>query len=896
MLSRNTIISQKSSRGDTQPALSRDASLASEIATPLSLNHEDAQGHAPIRWRLDVEDSLASRAAELRASLRLKGIFCIAVSESWSGSFADSFARGPPGKGSAGEREGEREAWAPPSLLAMLRADARAKAGEEVRARRASNEEDATAAAATAAAAAAAAVAVAAAAAAAQPMWSPANQHAAAAAAAAVSEGPAKSLSLGPGPAHFKSVGRLDAQTPRGVARRLVRTAVRRAAGRLADRATFCVLNSPTVANSSLGANHSTLNADANSSSASSHFVNSGGGETEAGVVSMSAAFFNSNSRGGGWESNGLALSLEQTAELVTLCTELLTLHRPKGGAFEDALTRYDPGAPAAVALLLQARLDGHIRRLPADARLTDDGALGLLRAAAAFDATARELAAGVACAPRLASLLESTGCSALFDRFVRAQGLNFDACVARALKQEDWKPALGTDKQRFSGSVVDVFTLLSQTARALTLAPQSMSGLWLSALLEAAVSAIFKYVSHLRHEVPDMSFVIPPPPPLEPPLRARSVAESRLVAARLEPSVEARLFSEPIEKTIVQLNNLAAMAVSFVPRLLEAVEADWRSLRALMAELDSAGARGLASASATETVEPDLYPTAVDWSRVRKLFLGVTRTLLYSCRDICDYIAFRIVFYDLRCCLVDGLYIPSVEQCSLRSSAALHHLAAARQMLLEEASSECAEQLMAALLAATVAVLTRILLDGGKYRIFAQSDAELLLEDVTLVEELFAMPDEDAESGGALPPELVVAQTLPLLEIIELYSRPSAQLVALYEDSAEDVDSESTKLSPETQREPSGEPREGSEKLLAIFAVLCHRADETALAFVSAQRARLAGLREDRLGGPGRQSSARELLRFGLSQMREKGGAALRGSGRLSADLGGTSSMAARR
>ena len=234
----------------------------------------------------------------------------------------------------------------------------------------------------------------------------------------------------------------------------------------------------------------------------------------------------------------------------------------------------------------------------------------------------------------------------------------------------------------------------------------------------------------------------------------------------------------------------------------------------------------------------------------------GARQTLASCSRKVADYVAYKVVYWDLRRLFIEGLYRGGVEH-GERAGAVVARLEAALSEIAERlpsggASSEryprdetadenayltrARDEVVHALLRATAQGLMWVMLDGGVGRVFAEGDAAALEEDLFRFRDLFV-------AGGEGVPEPTVDAVMRRVDrLVTVMSLDTPTLCDAYlEQEARDREKGDAVGAGGLAASPGGGGSVGQLDAAGGFGastllrVLCHREDREASKFLKA-------------------------------------------------------------
>ncbi|KAL1511610.1 hypothetical protein AB1Y20_006404 [Prymnesium parvum] len=335
--------------------------------------------------------------------------------------------------------------------------------------------------------------------------------------------------------------------------------------------------------------------------------------------------------------------------------------------------------------------------------------------------------------------LLVSRAIMAMFDRWVVGREQALPQMCSRVISCETWTPV--TEHHLISHSVADLFQLFSQTTNFFlsVIQPSVAMLVYLDRLLEAIFNATLSYVeeiSLLAGSASDLTKYSFCPPHVKSPLDPLPKA----VANHLE--------AQSTFALATMLNNLYACAER-LERLWDDIE---RSLREYDFDVDC--------------LQRPVLKQALQMIKAR-------------CDGMVEFMAHRLVFWEMRSELAVNLYAKSVASPPQQMAAIIAPLLSEKQAeLVRMIDPTHAEEMVLAVLVASCDAYERVLLDGG--RSFTFQDGQLLEEELETLIDVFLL-DLNNSSGCKLNPEVVDAVAARIRSVVGLFKLSVPQLVRLY-------------------------------------------------------------------------------------------------------------------
>ena len=256
------------------------------------------------------------------------------------------------------------------------------------------------------------------------------------------------------------------------------------------------------------------------------------------------------------------------------------------------------------------------------------------------------------------------------------------------------------------------------------------------------------------------------------------------------------------------------------------------RKLDALESEVPARYAAMRAASGASDTP-----PDASTW--LDGLLDGARQTLRSCAKKIANHLACKIVYWDLRGLFIDGLYRVGVRG-GVRARAVVSRLEAAlcevADRLPGDAGAEARAEVASALLRAAAQGWTRVMLDGGPGRAFAETDHAALEEDLEEIRELFlaggdGVPAPEVTAATRAAERLLVVMSLGFDVVRDAYVEAEAKDAA----AGEAVGARGVAASPGGGGRVGALDERGGFGAETLLRVLCHREDRAASKFLKA-------------------------------------------------------------
>ena len=256
------------------------------------------------------------------------------------------------------------------------------------------------------------------------------------------------------------------------------------------------------------------------------------------------------------------------------------------------------------------------------------------------------------------------------------------------------------------------------------------------------------------------------------------------------------------------------------------------RKLDELEREVPARYAAMRASSGASDTP-----PDASTW--LDGLLDGARQTTRSCAKKIANHLACKIVYWDLRGLFIDGLYRVGVRG-GVRARAVVSRLEAAlcevADRLPGDAGVDARAEVASALLRAAAQGWTRVMLDGGPGRAFAETDHAALEEDLEEIRELFlaggdGVPAPEVTAATRAAERLLVVMSLEFDVVRDAYVEAEAKDAA----AGETVGARGVAASPGGGGRVGALDGSGGFGAETLLRVMCHREDRAASKFLKA-------------------------------------------------------------
>ncbi|KAG6556604.1 hypothetical protein Mapa_001545 [Marchantia paleacea] len=511
---------------------------------------------------------------------------------------------------------------------------------------------------------------------------------------------------------------------------------------------------------------------------------------------------------------------------LASLAESIEDVARKEASVYAPILSKWHPHAIAIAASLLHGLYQKELKPfLDGVSHLSDDVA-SVLPAADSLEQYLLDLIGTVSeegednvYEQQLVRYQVEVVSGTLVMRWVNTQLGSVTEWVDRTIQQERWEPV--SANQQYSGSVVEVFRIIDETTDQFFNLKLPMRLPVLKALTNGFDSALVGYTNKILVELGDKGDLIPPAPSLtryKKDVAIKAQSKKKLVDPRLPDerrSTEINFLTTV--RLCVRLNTLHHILVQ-VDALEDHIRERWARKRPRDDVLRSNGTAPSKRKSNDGEAKVKRPPGSKPLDEL-SAFDGTRKAVNVSIDKICDFTGTKIVFWDLRDVLIDGLYKGSVSQS--RMEKVISVLDPVLGQLCDTIDPALRDRIVLGLLQASLEGLLRVLLDGGPTRVFADTDSDMLEEDLSSLKEFFIA------DGDGLPRGVVENAAAPVQQILNLYSLETNIVIDSFKRASEQMASGGS-----VQR--SG-PRIATDAD-TLLRVLCHRLDREASKFLKKQ------------------------------------------------------------
>lgn len=370
-----------------------------------------------------------------------------------------------------------------------------------------------------------------------------------------------------------------------------------------------------------------------------------------------------------------------------------------------------------------------------------------------------------------------------------------------RNLQQEVWNPQ--ANKERFAPSAVEVLQIIDETLEAFFLLPIPMHPVLLPELMTGFDRCLHHYILKTMSGCGGRSTYIPSMPALT---RCSTGSKFHGVFKKKEKS-------QITQKRKSQVETPNGDNSFGIPQLCVRVN----TLQQIRTELGVLEKRMIAHLENTEcTLTESIANGTGKKFELSKAACGE------GIQQLCEAMAYKIIFHDLSHILWDGLYVGEVS--SSRIDPFLQELEQYLEIVSSTVHDRVRTRVITDIMKASFDGFLLILLAGGPSRAFTQHDSEIIEEDFKFLTELFW------SNGDGLPADLINKFSTIVKSILALLRTDTESLIEQFRRMILEIYSSSAisklPLPPTSAQWDPTEPN-------TILRVLCYRNDEMAAKFL---------------------------------------------------------------
>ncbi|XP_042511298.1 protein unc-13 homolog isoform X1 [Macadamia integrifolia] len=369
---------------------------------------------------------------------------------------------------------------------------------------------------------------------------------------------------------------------------------------------------------------------------------------------------------------------------------------------------------------------------------------------------------------------------------------------VDRNLQQEVWNPRV--NKERIAPSVVEVLRTMDETLDAYFQLPIPMHPALLPELMTGFDRCLQHYITKAKSGCGSRNTYVPTMPALTRCTRASKIW-------RKKEKLQGTQRRKP------QVGTMDGDSSFGVPQLCVRIN----TLQHIRAELDAFEKRIITHLRNCESAHADDFANGLG-----KKFDLAAAACLEGIQQLCEAIAYKVIFHDLSHVLWDGLYVG--EPASSRIEPLLTELEQNLEIIAETVHNRVRTRVITEVMKASFDGFLLVLLAGGPSRAFSQQDSQIVEEDFKYLRDLFW------SNGDGLPSDLIDKFSKTVEEVLSLFRANTQSLIDNFRRRTLTTYGPAAKsrlpLPPTSGQWNRDEPN-------TLLRVLCYRNDDAATKFL---------------------------------------------------------------
>ncbi|XP_014513162.1 uncharacterized protein LOC106771672 isoform X1 [Vigna radiata var. radiata] len=460
----------------------------------------------------------------------------------------------------------------------------------------------------------------------------------------------------------------------------------------------------------------------------------------------------------------------------------IATLHVCYGNELKKYVKGISELTPDAIEVLMAAdKLEKDLVQIAvADSVDSEDGGKSIIREMQPYEAEAV-----------IATLVKS---------WIKIRVDRLGEWVDRNLRQEVWNPQ--ANKEGFAPSAVEVLRIIDDTLEAFFLLPIPMHADLLPDLMSGLDKSLQQYILEAKSGCGSPSSFIPTLPELT---RCSTKSKFNGVFRKKERSQVAQRRKAHVGTTNGNSSiDIAQMSVRI------------NTMQRIRMELGVLEKRIVANLSSSKSATDDIANGA---SLKFKLSASAA---VEGIHQLCECIAYKIVFHDLSHVLWDGLYVGQVA--SARIELYLQELEQYLEIISSTVHDKVRTRVIVEVMRASFDGFLLVLLAGGPSRAFSLQDSAIIEEDFKFLTGLFW------SNGDGLPTDLIEKHSTTVRGVLPLFSADTEHIIQQFSQLTMEMYGSRAKsrlpLPPTAEQWSPTEPN-------TLLRVLCNRNDEAAAKFL---------------------------------------------------------------
>ncbi|KAG5087475.1 Protein unc-13 [Glycine soja] len=370
---------------------------------------------------------------------------------------------------------------------------------------------------------------------------------------------------------------------------------------------------------------------------------------------------------------------------------------------------------------------------------------------------------------------------------------------VDRNVRQEVWNP--GENKEGFAPSAVEVLRIIDDTLEAFFLLPIPMHADLLPELMSGLDKSLQQYILKATSGCGSRSSFIPTLPAL----------------TRCSTTSKTGVFKKK-EKSQVTQRRKAHVGTTIGDNSIDITQMCVRinTMQRIRMELGVLEKRIVANLSSSRSTNADIA------NGVSLKFKLSASAAVEGIHQLCECIAYKIVFHELWHVIWDGLYVGEVA--SARIEPFLQELEQYLEIVSSTVHDKVRTRVIVKVMQASFDGFLLVLLAGGPSRAFSLQDSVIIEEDFKFLTGLFW------SNGDGLPAELIEKHSTTVKGVLPLFRADTEHIIQQFSQLTMEMYGSTAKsrlpLPPTADQWSPTEPN-------TLLRVLCNRNDEAAAKFL---------------------------------------------------------------
>ncbi|XP_061371255.1 protein unc-13 homolog isoform X2 [Gastrolobium bilobum] len=372
---------------------------------------------------------------------------------------------------------------------------------------------------------------------------------------------------------------------------------------------------------------------------------------------------------------------------------------------------------------------------------------------------------------------------------------------IDRKLQQEVWNPK--ANKEGYAPSAVEVLRFIDDTLEAFFLLPIPMHAVLLPELMSGLDKSLQQYILKAKSGCGNRNSFIPTMPALT---RCSTRAKFHGVFRKKEKS-------QMTQRRKGQVGTTNGDNSFDIPQMCVRVN----TMQRIRMELGVLEKRIVANLSSSKSSNDDDITNGMSLK-----FKFSAAAAVESIHQLCECIAYKVVFHNLCHVLWDGLYVGEVS--ATRIEPFLQELEQYLEIISSTVHDKVRTRVIIELMQASFDGFLLVLLAGGPSRAFSLQDSVIIEEDLKFLTDLFW------SNGDGLPAELIEKHSTTVRGVLPLFHADTEHIIQQFSQLTMEMYGSSAKSRlPFPPTADQWSPREPN----TLLRVLCYRNDEAAAKFL---------------------------------------------------------------